>query len=216
MSEPRVPPLPVDQWGPEVLAAVRVLRPPRDEPLARTGDGAPTAEAAAAAADEAKARRRSRKPGNLIGVLSQHPDLMAGWFHFQNHLFTSTLSPRVREMVTVRTAWLRRSEYEWAQHVAMARRLGISEEEIAALEEGPDSPVWDATDALVLRAVDQLCATRYVSDDVWAALSERLDRRQVMDLVFTVAAYDALGLALENFGVELDDGAQGFAPEERR
>ena len=135
---------------------------------------------------------------------------MKSWFVFNNHLFRSTLSDRVREMVTVRTAWLRRSEYEWVQHVAMARRIGMSEDEIAAIDEGPAASVWAPADALVLRAVDQLCATRRISDDVWAGLGEHFDRRQLMDIVFTVAAYDALALALENFDVALDDGAEGF------
>jgi alkylhydroperoxidase family enzyme len=61
-------------------------------------------------------------------------------FLVYNHLFSSTLSDRVREMVTVRVCWLRRGEYEWAQHVRMARAAGMSEEEIEAISAGPGSP----------------------------------------------------------------------------
>jgi 4-carboxymuconolactone decarboxylase len=175
-----------------------------------TADGAPAAPQDGAPPAESTPRRRGAGTSNLIGVLSWHPALMKSWFVFNNHLFRSTLSDRVREMVTVRTAWLRRSEYEWAQHVRMARTAGMSEAEIAALDEGPDAAVWSPDDALVLRAVDQLCGSRRISDDVWAALGERFDRQQLMDLVFTVAAYDALGMALENFDVDLDAGAEGF------
>jgi 4-carboxymuconolactone decarboxylase len=203
MTAPRVPPLPAEEWDEEVMDALSVLRGPRKP-------AAPPAEQDAPPPMQSTTRRAGAQTSNLISVLSQHPALMKGWFVFNSHLFRSTLSDRVREMVTVRTAWLRRSEYEWAQHVSMLRRAGMSEDEIAALNEGPDAPVWGELDALVLRAVDQLCGTRRISDDVWAALAEHFDRRQLMDIVFTVAAYDALALALENFDVALDAGAEGF------
>ena len=43
----------------------------------------------------------------------------------------STLSARERELLILRTAWLRRSEYEYIQHVILGLRAGLTEEEIA-------------------------------------------------------------------------------------
>ena len=137
------------------------------------------------------------------------------------HAGSGELTPWVEgdgdpEITPVRVAWLRRSEYEYAQHVVMARAAGMTEGEVAAIPEGPDAAVWGPEDAVVLRAVDQLCDARYIADDVWAELCERFDRRQVMDLLFTVGAYDMLATALANFGVELDPGAEGFTAEQQR
>jgi alkylhydroperoxidase family enzyme len=129
-------------------------------------------------------------------------------------VFASTLSARDRELATIRTAWLRRAEYEWAQHVRMARRIGLPEEEIDAIMVGPDSAVWGPRDAALLRAVDEIVADRYVSDETWKQLSEHLDRKQLMDLVFTVGCYDLLAMAFQNFGLELDSGLTGFPPED--
>ncbi|SEP05299.1 carboxymuconolactone decarboxylase family protein [Trujillonella endophytica] len=214
MSDGRIPPLPAEEWDADVLDALSVLRPPRKpRPPAENGAPAEPAPPDSAPPRESTPARRGAGTSNLIGVLSHHPALMKSWFVFNNHLFRSTLTDRVREMITVRTAWLRRSEYEWAQHVRMARTAGMSDDEIAALDVGPDAPLWGSVDALVLRAVDQLCENRRIGDDVWAALCEHFDRRQMMDIVFTVAAYDALGMALENFDVELDAGAEGFPAE---
>ena len=36
-------------------------------------------------------------------------------------------------------------------------------------------------------------------------LAGELDRHQLMDLVFTVGAYDLLAMAFKSFGVELDE-----------
>jgi hypothetical protein len=57
----------------------------------------------------------------------------------------------------------------------------------------------------MLRAVDELVADAEISDRTWAELAGELDRHQLMDLVFTVGAYDLLAMAFKSFGVELDE-----------
>jgi 4-carboxymuconolactone decarboxylase len=189
VSEPRVPPRATADWDAEVFDALSVLRPP-------------------ATADEGK--RAKRPVSNLLGTLSWHPALTKAFLVFNSHLFSSTLSDRIREMVTVRVAWLRRGEYEWAQHVQMARAAGMSGEEIDAISEGPDSELWGPLDAAVLRCVDEIVADRYVSDETWRRLADHFDRKQLMDLVFTIGAYDMLAMACNTFGLELDPGLEGF------
>ena len=44
-----------------------------------------------------------------------------------------------------------------------------------------------------------------MSDATWEALAGELDEQQLMDLVFTVGAYEILALAFRSFGIELDD-----------
>ena len=57
----------------------------------------------------------------------------------------------------------------------------------------------------MVRAVDELLADALISDGTWAVLAAELDVQQLMDLVFTVGAYDLLAMAFRSFGVELDD-----------
>ena len=54
-------------------------------------------------------------------------------------------------------------------------------------------------------AVDELLADAKVADDTWEVLAAGLEVQQMMDLVFTVGAYDALAMAFRSFGVALDD-----------
>lgn len=194
MSEPRIPPRPPAAWDAQVLDALDVIRPPR---IARP-------------APEQREQARERPASNLVGILAWHPGLTKAFMIFNNHLFRSTLSDRVREMVTVRVAWLRRGEYEWAQHITMARAAGMSEAEIDAIHEGPSSAAWGPLDAALLRSVDEIVADRCISDETWNLLAEHLDRMQLMDLVFTVGTYDMLAMACNTFGLELDSGMTGF------
>ena len=53
-------------------------------------------------------------------------------------------------------------------------------------------------------AVDELVADAEITDGTWPELAAELDRHQLMDLVFTVGAYDLLAMAFKSFGVELD------------
>ena len=44
----------------------------------------------------------------------------------------------------------------------------------------------------------------------WVALSERYTTQQLMDVVFTVGQYNMVSMALNSFGVQLDNGVKGF------
>ena len=156
---------------------------------------------------------KERPASHIMGIFAWHPDLASAFYTFNNHVFHGTLTERDRELATIRITWLRRAEYEWVQHVRMARRIGLPEEEIDAIMAGPDSPVWGPRDAALLRTVDEIAADRYVSDETWKQLSEHLDRKQLMDLVFTAGCYDLLAMAFKTFGLELDPGMTGFPPE---
>ena len=48
-----------------------------------------------------------------------------------------------------------------------------------------------------------------VSDATWQTLATEFDDQQLMDLVFTVGAYEMLAMAFRSFGVELDEDLGG-------
>jgi 4-carboxymuconolactone decarboxylase len=175
-KEPRIAPLAEQAWSPE-----------QRELLAAVTRGKPAA--------------------NAFATLVRHPKLFRRWAPFGGHLlYTSSLAPRERELLILRTAWRTRSAYEWGQHVEIAKRAGMSEAEIERVAEGADAAGWTAEEAALLRAVDELCDEACLSDESWQALCRRLTETQMMDLVFTVGAYAMLAMALNSFGVPPDAG----------
>lgn len=76
---------------------------------------------------------------------------------------------------------------------------GLTADDIATVQDIKDASGFDR---VVLAAVDELVDGASVGDDTWAALSERLGKRQLMDFVFTVGGYNMLAMALNTFGVE--------------
>jgi alkylhydroperoxidase family enzyme len=156
-------------------------------------------------------RDPSRPKGfNALGLLAHHPELTTAYNHFNGHvLFASTITPRQRELLVLRVAVLRDAEYEWAQHAVLAGDAGISEAEVGRVRAGPSHDAWSPFEAALLTAADELVRDARLSDATWTILSAELDTRQLMDVVFTVGAYDLLAMAFRTFDVELDDDLQG-------
>jgi len=182
----RIDPIPPEAWPPQIREALAALRP-------------------AAARHPFPPRRDDRPKGlNVLGTLARHPALMTAYHTFNGQVqFGTTLSLRQRELLILRVAAVRDCAYEWAQHVVIAGDLGVSPEEIERVAVGPAAG-WAPLDAALLRSVDELIADARIGDATWATLSAELDDQQLMDVIFTVGAYDTLAMFLRSVGVELD------------
>jgi len=143
---------------------------------------------------------------NALGVFAYHPELARAFHTFAGHvLFASSLSPRQRELLILRVAAVREAAYEWRQHVILASDAGIAPEEVARIAEGPEASGWSEVDRAMVKAVDELLGDAMVATGTWETLAGALEVEQLLDLVFTVGAYDALAMAFRSFGVPLDD-----------
>ncbi len=144
---------------------------------------------------------------NVFGTLAHHPELLREWLGFATHVLTrSSLDPRLRELVILRTGWLTGSPYEWGQHVVIARTVEITDAEITRVASGPDAPGWTDRERAALQAADDLHATNTVSAETWDHLAVQFDTHQVLDLVFLIGQYHLVAFALNACGVARDDG----------
>ena len=181
----RLPPLPADQWDDAARHAVSGMLP--------------------------EERRNPHDAGNVLSTLVRHPKLTRAYLRFSSYLlYGSTLPPRIREQIILRVAHRRDCAYEWAHHVEIGKEAGLSNADIEAARTGQSK---DAFDSALMNAVDELDEKTNISDRTWAALGERLDEQQRMDLVFTTGNYIALAMALNTFGVEVEDDHDGGTQE---
>jgi alkylhydroperoxidase family enzyme len=143
---------------------------------------------------------------NALGTLARHPALTAAFNTFNGYiLFASTLTPRQRELLVLRVATLRGSAYEWEQHRVLAGDVGLDPVEVERIAVGPDASGWSPFESAMLRAVDELIRDGEIADPTWQLLAAEFDDQQLMDLVFTVGAYEILALAFRSFRIELDE-----------
>ena len=151
------------------------------------------------------------EPLNIFKTMVNHSELMKRWMVFANHILgKSTLPVRERELVILRIGYLCRSGYEWGQHVLIARRAKITDDEIRRIKVGPEAKGWSETDRLLLKATGELRADAHVSDPTWNGLAKHFNTQQLMDIVFTIGQYNLVSMALNSFGVQADPGLPGF------
>jgi alkylhydroperoxidase family enzyme len=149
---------------------------------------------------------------NAMGVLAQHPELTTAYNQLIRHaLYFSTIDPRRRELLVLRVAHQRGAVYEWAQHVYQAGVAGLSADEVARVRLGPAADGWSPLESALLSAADELVADARIGDATWATLAAELDTQQLMDVVFTVGAYEVFAMAMRSFDVELDEDLEKFA-----
>jgi len=157
-----------------------------------------------------EAVRGAASDANIFATFVQAPGLFRRWLPFGGKLLSGKLPARHRELLILRTGWNCGSEYEWAQHARLALSCDISAEEVDRVVLGPDAGGWGGFEATLLRAADELHSDWIISDATWAALAERYDTQQLIEVPMLVGHYHLVAMTLNTLGVQLDDGLTGF------
>jgi alkylhydroperoxidase family enzyme len=158
--------------------------------------------------------RREGRVYNIFATLARHPQLLKRWLVFAGHVLgKSTLPARDREIVILRMGWLCRAEYEWGHHVAIGKQVGLTDDDIKRIREGPHATGLDPFEATLLQAIDELHTNSFIEDATWKALGKRYNIQQVLDLLFTAGQYKLVSMVLNSVGVQLEDGFEGFSNE---
>jgi alkylhydroperoxidase family enzyme len=152
------------------------------------------------------------EPPNLYKALGNHPKLVAAWTEFSKTLRHDTRTSRaLRELVILRGAQIMKSEYEWAQHLRMARKVGVREAQIGALAEWRTSKEFDAREKAAL-AIAEAVTKGHVTDDVYAEALRHFDHHDYVELAAVAAFYAMVGRMLDAMGVQLEPDVRGYSP----
>jgi alkylhydroperoxidase family enzyme len=145
---------------------------------------------------------------NIFRTFVRDPGALRAFMVWGSHILSNDnpLGPRRRELAILRTGFLCKAGYEWAQHVRIGQQAGLTDAEIAGLKQGPLSDCWDAADRALLMATDQLVADHFIADAAWAALAGHFSEGEVLALIFTVGQYTMVSMFLNSAGVQLDPG----------
>jgi 4-carboxymuconolactone decarboxylase len=152
------------------------------------------------------------EPLNIFRTMSHHPWVMKRFLALGTQLLVrGALGAREREILILRTGWNTQSEYEWGQHVAIGRAVGLTDVELARIKAGPDADGWSDTDAALLRAADELHAGSTVTGATWAELQKTYaDEQSLIEIVMVVGYYHLVAFFLNTTGVEREAGVAGL------
>jgi len=114
------------------------------------------------------------------------------------------LTPRRRELVILRVARLTGADYEWHQHVLVARMCEVSEEEISALDGGKVDALG-ADEQTLIAMTDVIVRRERADDELLAAARSLLGDRALIELHLVVAVYTGLAAMMLNLDLDLDE-----------
>jgi alkylhydroperoxidase family enzyme len=147
----------------------------------------------------------------IIRTMLRHPDLFARHADIGIQLLSEgALSQRDRELAILRTGWLCQAPYEWGEHVLVAKRVGLTSEEIERITLGSAAPGWSEPDQAIVRAAEELYEDAMISDATWAMLSKRLDERQLIELPILIGQYQAVAYYQNSLRLRLHNGNLGL------
>lgn len=117
-----------------------------------------------------------------------------------------SLPARVRELAILQVGVSARSPYEFSHHVRIGRTYGLTTEDVRAVTDptGPERAALSPLEAAALAAARELTEEGMLGEDRWAALGGHLDDRQRVELVITIAFYNAVVRMLAGLAIDLE------------
>ncbi|QDC39742.1 carboxymuconolactone decarboxylase family protein [Sphingobium fuliginis] len=121
-------------------------------------------------------------------------------------IFDISITPRQRELIILRVAYLSRSDYEIYHHESIAAALGLTERERQGLESG-DFSVFAAEEQCLCDFVSELVSDVSPSDRSLAAMQEYFGLPTLFEILFITCTYMMLARVAAVSGAEIDDEA---------
>lgn len=154
-----------------------------------------------------------RAPNGLLpldrALLHSFP-VADGWNSFLGAIRQRTsLSPVIRELVISRVAIVNGALFEWEQHSPLLSQAGLSDAALQVVKDADadiaakvSEGILTAAEGAVLTYTDAMTKTVTVPDEVFEAVKERFNEREVVEITATAAAYNCVS----RFLVALDVG----------
>ncbi|MBV8362913.1 MAG: carboxymuconolactone decarboxylase family protein [Deltaproteobacteria bacterium] len=142
---------------------------------------------------------------NVVRALLQNPAVTAAQSHLAGALMGSkTLNPRLRELVILRTGWRTKSEYEFCQHVGIARQLKMSDEEIFGVRDPANCKAFSEVDRAVIAMADELNDNAEVSVKTWSVLERFFSPAELVELILVSGFWRMMAGFLKTARIPLD------------
>lgn len=142
---------------------------------------------------------------NVTRMMSHSEGAMQAYARLGTFLLRKgVLDPVLREMVILRIGQLCGSDYEWHQHVSVARAVGMDEATLAAIEARTFDRLGASAQA-ALRVAEEIANDRGASAAAMAAAAGHFSQEELVEIVLTAGYYVMTAGFLLSFGIEIED-----------
>jgi len=143
---------------------------------------------------------------NIGRILSYAPTVLSPYYTFSATLLDQLeLDPKLRQLSILRVTHRTQADYAWVQHVALARLVGVSNEQIAALQQKEGAGAhFTAKEQLVLAFADEVIQTPHISDTLFEQMQCLFSPREIVELLLVIGWYWTVGRVMTILDIEPD------------
>jgi 4-carboxymuconolactone decarboxylase len=181
------------------------------------------------ASDDVREALENLPPLNIFRTLAHADTAFRPFLRFGGAVLGQmSLDPIVRELAILTVAKEAEADYEWVQHVAIAKHLGVSDDQIAALAE-VDSCATEGADARIAAAAARDASGRdasgpftgaqqaaielaaavvrgpRISDDLYDCIRAQFSDREIVELLLAIGDYLMLARVMTVLELDIDE-----------
>jgi len=155
--------------------------------------------------------RKPREDKAALEILIRHAELYKAHMDVaQKYLSGCEMDIRDRELAILRIAWLSQAPFEWGSHVKIAKRNGITSDEIERVMQRSSARGWSKRDRAIVRAMEELHFDSMITDDTWADLQEFYNDKKLIELVILAGQYKTVAYYQNSLRLPLPEGNMGL------
>jgi alkylhydroperoxidase family enzyme len=145
---------------------------------------------------------------NIFRAMSHSPEALLRFMRLGSYLLEDgKVDPKLRELAILRVGWLTRSEYEFSQHIAFGRRVGLTDAQIAGVGDPTQEP-FDERERAVLAYAGELTVAAAASNGAFDAVRGFMDEEQIVELTIVIGFYNMVARVLNGLEVDVDPPAR--------
>jgi alkylhydroperoxidase family enzyme len=143
---------------------------------------------------------------NLLRIVYQSPKLGEAFAHFVAAEFTGlALSPKLRELLILHTAWHTQSEYVWSPHQEIARSLGVTDAQLASIQQDQiQSFALNVKERKLLQFLSRIAAPHTLSREHFEEARKYFSDRELVEIVALRGFYYTVAMLASVFKLESD------------
>jgi alkylhydroperoxidase family enzyme len=146
---------------------------------------------------------------NLFRMLANAPVMMRPTLRLGAVILRDgVLDPKLRELAILRVGHLTGTEYEWVQHVPIARAVGVPDEQIDALaRDDLERAPFAAAEALAIDIVDATLRDERADPSLVEQGVAAFGRDGLLELLILAGYYAMLGNVMRAVELDIDEPA---------
>ncbi|MGA2285321.1 MAG: carboxymuconolactone decarboxylase family protein [Dehalococcoidia bacterium] len=159
-------------------------------------------------------RQRGGEILNIHRAVARSPNTLRNFIRLGNSLLAhGQLPPNLRELAILRIAQITGADYEWAHHVPLAMKAGVSEAQIEGLSAWRDNDMFSSLERAVVAYAEGVVTSRDVPDDIFEAVRNQLGEDDVVELTLVCGYWNMVACLLLALKIDLEPAARKYLPK---